>query len=83
MRGLPSPLVVLCAGIATRTPAFVLQLRRGDWSLDLFSFLSRASFALAVHVRSVTFSPLSFPCCLCLKKMCVHMEALQPRSQPV
>ena len=64
-----------------QAPALALHFQRGDWSFDLFS--SRASFAPAVHVRRVTFSPLSFPCCLWLKKTCVHVEALQSRSQPV
>ena len=72
---------VLCAGITPRTPTLVLQLQRGDWILIFFLFLSSALFAPAVHVCRTILSPLSFPCLW--HKICVHMEALQPRYQCV
>ena len=83
MTGLPSPLVVLCAGITSKTPSLPSSSEGVTGVLIFFLFLYRASFPQAVQVCRTVVSPLSFPCCLWLKKMCVHVEALQPRSQRV
>lgn len=80
-----------CVQASRPGPQFSSPALKGNGVLIFcfFGFFLIFCFFYLVHhlpplpVCVVIVSHLWFPCCLWLKKLCVHEEALQPRSQPV
>ena len=86
--GLPTPLVVPCAGIMCRT--LILLPAPQKWQLGFWSFCILLFINLPQPcMHTVISSPLEFLCILLLKEeMSVQVQALQQsvpglRSQPV